>query len=79
VASLPAKRNMQINAQWSPRRRRALEGGVHIAHVIRTPERVRRVVGDEIAASFGLLENSEEAIIGSLGGHRVSGRASGLF
>ena len=48
VAALPAERDVQVEAQLGARRRRPAQGGGHLGHPLRLPERERGVIRDEV-------------------------------
>ncbi len=53
LAALAAERNVQVQPQRHFGRRR-MQGLVHVGQRLGRPLRKRRIVGDEIAANFGL-------------------------
>ena len=55
MAALSAERDMEVNAERRSRRRRAIQRRVSLVHVLGSPERIRRIVGDEVVAYFGGL------------------------
>ena len=58
VAALAAERDVDVDAQRRAGPRRAVQGLVRLRHLVLVPERIGRVVGDEIIARGGLFTHT---------------------
>src|ERR1035437_1727384 len=56
VAALAAEGNMHVDSERSTRTRKATEGLMRLRYQVLVPERIRRVVGDEVIARCGFFQ-----------------------